>query len=107
MAVEKKAILKSLTTEISDKNKGKIRDFIKNNHLSFKYGRRNSDSVILAGYCLHIKCKDVDNIIKIMHSEVGSSHDYDDEFQRVFKYAINNNYERFWKTEESKKQYTF
>ncbi len=88
--------------------KNKIIDFMQNNQLNFLPGSRNNDSVVLAGYCLHINRDiDVNAIINIIDITAHPTIDISTEFKRVFHYAKCNNYERFWETAECQAKYTY
>ena len=86
--------------------KSKIEAFILNNGLTFKEGRRNSDTVILSGYALYLgfdksssKLSDyIDNVLE--HAEYTLA-----EFHNTFEYAKYCDYGNWWKKAENRKQY--
>ena len=79
-----------------------IENFIKNNELVFKDGHRNVSLVIICGYSLYknIPLNDLINFFKNDERTLK-------ELKRVYDYAKDNNYDKFWKTEKAKKQYIF
>lgn len=89
------------------KEKEKIEKFIKDNGLSFVEGCRNTDSVVLSGYCLYLGITDITVILNIINNICKTITHFEDEFERVFKYAENHNYGNWWKTKEAKKAYKF
>ena len=87
----------------------KVKQFIKDNKLSFKEGSRNSDSVVLAGFCcyLDLKLRDVQEIKDCIKEVCPDHDDFEGEFDRVFDFAYCNDYAKYWNTEEAKKSYIF
>lgn len=87
----------------------KVKQFIEDNSLSFEVGRRNTDSVILAGYCCYLGLdrSDVQEINDSIKEVCPEHDDFEGEFDRVFEYAYCNNYGQYWNTEEAKKSYKF
>lgn len=84
-----------------------IKDFIENNNLTFEPGRRNSDSCILSGYALHLGMKNANKLESLIEKYCENSEDFQEEFNRVYNYASQNNYGKFWTTEEARKEYKF
>lgn len=89
-----------------------IQKFIRANRLSFKEGRRNSDSVIVAGYALYVygegystSCTDTEvyEIIKSVRKDL----DFEEEFDKVFNYAELNGYGNYWYSAAAKSLYKF
>jgi hypothetical protein len=82
-----------------------LKEFIKENKLTFTVGERNTNVTILCGYALHIEAtvEDCKNAIE----EKYVSTELFQEIERVYEYANNNNYGDFWITETAQKQYTF
>lgn len=66
----------------------KLEQFIKDNNLTFKVGRRNHDITIICGYALHNNYSEKD-IIKAINS---NDNFIKEEVERVFDYAKRNNY---------------
>lgn len=88
--------------------KTKLEDFIKNNNLTFTEGRRNTDSVILSGYGLFIGVKNAHDLEKVIDLVLPAAHyDYFSELRRVFQYANENAYDRWWESEIAKNTYKF
>ncbi len=81
-----------------------LKEFIKENNLSFEEGQRNTNAVILCGYALHINktAKDCKESIKEY-----SSKELEDEIDRVYFYASTNGYGKWWQNENAKKMYKF
>ena len=84
----------------------KLKTFIENNNLTFLEGTRNSDSVVICGYGLHINATE-DEILDVVTKLDDVDVNIDDEISRVYRYAKANNYQNYWNTPEAKKQYTF
>lgn len=89
-------------------NKEKIENFIKNNHLHFSgFGSDlNSDCTIISGFAL-FSGVEINELIDILSEQEEWSGEAEEELQRVFEFAENNNYGTFWSTEDAKKQYKF
>jgi len=84
-------------------NTDTLREFIKNNNLTFEEGERNANAVVLCGYALYLgatleECKDS------IHGKFFTS-DLAQELERVWKSANNNNYGAWWKKEKNRKMY--
>ncbi len=84
----------------------KLKKFIIDNNLKFEDSGSglNSDCTILAGYACYLgfSKEDTDTLSTLMptlHAEK--------EFKKVFKYAFDNDYGKFWETEVAKKMYKF
>ena len=92
---------------MTEEIKEKIVKFIKNNNLTFEEGSRNTDSVLLSGYCLYLKLdlEDIDDICDIIRYTCEFNDIFSDEFERVFKYAKLNHYHKWWEIEENRKMY--
>lgn len=93
--------------EVSKSTIDKIKNFIINNDLTFQEGNRNSNCVVLSGYCLHIGCNDVTTIIRIIYNVLDSTDDFEKEFLRVFDFSQKNNYGDWWTSEEASCAYNF
>lgn len=85
----------------------KIEDFIQNNNLIFEEGSRNSDSTIICGYTLHIggSCEDINEAINNLDNEGELTPDsgWGDELERVWDFAEENNYGKWWTPENIEK----
>ncbi len=93
---------------MTKKQKIEIEKFIKENNLTFEYGSRNTDSVVLSGYSLYLGVNDVDKVIEVIDKVLpDADEDYSPELERVFEYAGANNYGKWWNSEEAKKEYKF
>lgn len=86
----------------------KIEQFIKDNNLDFvgSGSDLNANCVVLAGYACYLGFS---NIVDIFNSFINYkiTSEAKDELDRVFEYAVNNNYKSYWTTEEAKKKYKF
>jgi len=88
--------------------KVQLENFIKNNNLTFTEGKRNTDSVILSGYALYIGMKNAHDLEKVIDLVCKEAHyDYFSELRRVFQYANENAYDRWWESEVAKNTYKF
>lgn len=93
---------------MTKEQKVKIQEFIKNNNLTFKEGTRNTDSVILSGYSLYLGIKTAKELEKVIDAALPDADcDYYEELDRVFSYASENNYGKWWETETAIKTYKF
>jgi hypothetical protein len=83
----------------------KIKRFIRENDLTIDsfFSELNSSCVIIAGYACHLKL-DEETLIKRCPV---LDHEAEEELRRVFRYARDNNYGDFWKTDKAKALYTF
>lgn len=91
----------------------KIEKFIKDNNLDFTGSGSdlNGQCVILAGYACYLEIPDIESLIKELDDFDPKSLlftiEANGELNRVFKYALNNNYGDYWKTETAKETYKF
>jgi hypothetical protein len=87
--------------------KEKLIKFIKDNELNFNTSGSglNSACVIISGYALFIKAS-LDDITEAVE-ELFPESDFCDELSRVFDYASDNNYEKFWSLPKAKEMYKF
>lgn len=83
-----------------------MREFIKNNNISFKEGNRNSSVVVLIGYAQHLGMEQ-EELEKQLAKEIKKDKFIGEEIQRLWLYCENNNYKMFWKKAAAKKKYTF
>jgi hypothetical protein len=93
-------------------NNEKIVKFIADNKLDLAIGAGsglNSACVILAGYALYLGIDDIDTLNEYVEEslEGPTSYDYDEEMNKVFQFAYENNYGAWWKTPQAKKMYKF
>lgn len=85
----------------------KLKQFIEDNKITFEVGRRNSDSVCVAGFCLHKKFK-YDASVKLLKKNLPRfDKAAEEEFRKVWKYADEHDYKFFWETMEAKRLYKF
>jgi hypothetical protein len=85
-------------------NVEKLKQFIKNNNLGFIGGSGGDVNILaLCGYACYIKATELD-CLKAADSE---DSDVNSEITRVFDYAYNHNYAKFWETDKARKQYSF
>ena len=90
-----------------------VKKFIEDNKLDFsgRGSELNGNCTTLAGFICHVL--DEDPVIYLSShgyeiiSELDISTDAAVELERVFEYAYNNYYEKFWKTPAAKKEYIF
>jgi len=82
-----------------------LQKFIKENGLQFTEGRRNSDLVVLCGYALYIEATS-DDCAESIPNEVCDS-ELMNELDRVYEYAENNNYGKWWKVHANRNTYKF
>lgn len=82
----------------------KIENFIKNNKLKFTKGRRNSDLVIICGYAQHLDAT-LDDLHDVLHSYYSEDSELEDEAIRVWVYAEDNDYYKWWRKPANTKEY--
>lgn len=84
----------------------KIKEFIKENNLSFEEGNRNTTVVILIGYAQHLGLTE-----EKLDEELQEQYDEDyfiaEEVTRLFDYCKARNYKNYWSTAAAKKAYKF
>lgn len=90
-----------------------IEKFIRLNGLDFSGSgsELNGNCVILAGYAHYLGFDTYDKLADELYSfdpddEIIPT-SCSDELERVFEYAVRNNYGKWWHSEESKKTYVF
>jgi len=83
-----------------------MRDFIKDNHLSFGEGRRNSTVVILIGYAQHLGLSK-GALEEVLENEVSEDSFIGSEIDRLWPYCLSKRYEKYWKTKDAKLKYKF
>jgi len=93
-------------------NNEKIVKFIAENKLELTSGAGsdlNSACTILAGYALYIGIDDVHILNEYVEESLGhsTSYEYDEEMNKVFEFAHDNNYGAFWRTKKAKDMYKF
>lgn len=83
-----------------------MKDFIKNNHLSFGKGRRNSTITVLVGYSQHLKMTSEDLKSELSHQIMDDSF-IGEEIDRLWNYCKSRKYAAYWKTAAAKSSYKF
>jgi len=83
-----------------------MKKFIKDNHLSFGEGMRNSTVTVLIGYSQHLGLSQNDLEVELS-DEIEADSFIQEEINRLWIYCKRNDYKKFWKTAQAKKQYTF
>lgn len=83
----------------------KLKTFIKDNNLSFKEGQRNTNATILCGYALFIGAS-IQDCKEAIPTEL-STGQLNAEIERVYNYANDSNYGKWWKKPEATKMYKF
>lgn len=88
----------------------RFKKFLKKNDFEFSEGRRNSDSVPVAGFAIYLgfDIHDADELIDVIYRVYSSTaEDFDEEFEKVLSFAEENNYGEWWSTAAASKMYTF
>lgn len=83
-----------------------IKNFMKDNDLVLSRGSRNSTIVILVGYVQHIGWNR-QQLLDALSDEISNDKFIGEEVNRLWEYCEDNNYKKFWKTEQAKAQYVF
>ena len=90
--------------------KEQLIEFIENNKLNFNTSGSglNSACCILSGYALYLGAVNPtalkEAVQELFPKSVGK---FEKELERVFYYAEDNEYHKFWKTTDAKLQYVF
>jgi len=74
--------------------KNALKHFINVKNIDFKIGKRNTDSVALAGYALFLGIKNFHELEDLIDIPLTSA--ALDEFERVFHFAKRKNYGKYW-----------
>jgi hypothetical protein len=91
----------------------KVKKFIEDNKLDFsgRGSELNGNCTTLAGFICYVLDEDPEEFYYKNREDIidalDISSDAEEELRRVFEYAYNNNYEKFWKTPAAKKEYIF
>lgn len=83
-----------------------IKEFIEENDLDFSEGSRNTTVVTLVGYAQHIGLKRLE-LLEELQDEINSDNFIKEETNRLWEYCEDNNYKKFWLSEQAKAQYIF
>jgi len=86
--------------------KEKIEQFIKDNHLSFGIGRRNSTITILIGYSLFLGIEK-EFLKTYLEEQIKADKFIQEEIDRLWSFCVSSHYEKFWLTKDAKKIYKF
>lgn len=94
--------------EISKEDK--IKDFIKNNNLTFSGdgSNLNSECTTISGYGLYVginRYEELEDIVVEINPDVDP--DFEEQLRKTFSFAKRNNYENFWKKKSAKTMYKF
>lgn len=84
----------------------KIREFIEKNDLSFEEGSRNSTCIIIMGYAQHLGLSK-EELEEELKEEIEADGVIQDEIDERWGYCERNNYKKYWKTKEAKKDWSF
>jgi hypothetical protein len=85
-------------------NVERLKQFITNNKLEFNNGSGGDVNILaLCGYACYIEALELD-CLKAADSE---DSDVNSEITRVYNYAHKHHYDKFWKTDKARKQYSF
>ena len=84
----------------------KIREFIEKNDLSFEEGSRYSTCIIIMGYAQHLGLSK-EELEEELKEEIEADGVIQDEIDERWGYCDSNNYKKYWKTKEAKKDWSF
>lgn len=84
----------------------KIRQFIQDNDLSFEPGNRNFTMITLIGYNQHLELSK-ENLENTLVDEINADDEIQEEIDRLWNYCASNNYKKYWKTAQAKKDWSF
>lgn len=83
-----------------------MKEFIKDNSLSFAKGNRNSTVTVLVGYAQHLGIDEA-TLKTELATQIKKDSFIGEEISRLWGYCKTNKYKDFWKTSDAKKQYKF
>lgn len=88
--------------------RAQIINFIEKNNLDFSGSGSELNSVCttISGYALHIGIDNSNALINIIHSYFPYGK-FQEELERVFKFAKGANYGKWWLSPDAKKMYKF
>lgn len=84
----------------------KIKEFIKQNKLSFKEGQRNSTVTTLVGYSQHLGLTENKLRAEIV-DQIDADSFIDEEVKRLWKYGVSKGYKNYWTTSVARKTWNF
>jgi hypothetical protein len=84
----------------------KIREFIENNEVYFEEGSRNSSVIVLIGYSQFLELSK-ENLENTLVDEINADDEIQEEIDRLWNYCASNNYKKYWKTAQAKKDWQF
>jgi hypothetical protein len=83
-----------------------IKEFIKNNNLTFEEGCRNTHVTIIIGYAQYLGLTEEE-----LDEELSEQYDKDsfiaEEVTRLFDYCKSRDYKQYWKSDVAKATYKF
>lgn len=83
-----------------------IRNFIKDNNISFAEGSRNTSVTTLIGYAQHLGLTQSE-FKGELKQEIKEDRFIKQEIDRLWNYCKVNNYKKFWSSQKAKTQYNF
>ena len=96
-----------------------VKKFIEDNKLTFEVGSRNSEATILCGFINYLNEVENDsedmeyfsihNLLDLLNkiSNIEVTTELEEEIEKVFKYAENNDYGKWWTKRKAHSQYIF
>lgn len=84
--------------------KEKLEKFILDNKLTFEKGRRNSDLTIITGFALWLDVRPFD-FDEVLQSYYDKDPELQEESNRVWRYADDSNYGKWWDVEANRNKY--
>ena len=83
-----------------------LKEFIKENNLSFEEGSRNSTVTVLVSYAQHLGLGQ-DTLEKELEEQIKEDSFIGSEIDRLFPYCKIKNYKKYWSTPEARNIYKF
>ena len=84
----------------------KIREFIEKNGITFEEGQRNAMVIVLIGYSQFLELSK-ENLENTLVDEINADDEIQEEIDRLWNYCASNNYKKYWKTAQAKKDWQF
>lgn len=84
----------------------KIREFIEKNGITFEEGQRNAMVIVLIGYSQFLELSK-ENLENTLVDEIDEDDVIQEEIDARWNYCASNNYKKYWKTAQAKKDWEF
>lgn len=83
-----------------------MKEFIKNNNITFEVGKRNNSVTICIGYAQYIEISK-DELKKSLSKQIKADSFIEEEIERLWDYCDRNVYRNYWVGPEAHKLYKY